>query len=185
LKEIQTNIKQLLEAVSCEDSEQAFKSLFQAYSGRIMRYIHLFVKPREAAEELVEDVFFAIWEQRKTLHEINDFNAYIYTIARFKAFNYLRISKPDFIDLEAIPIDLFASTITTPEDDFISKELVEAANKAIEQLPPKTKIAFKLVREDGLKYKEAAECLGISVKTLEAHLTAAMKAISQILRLRP
>jgi RNA polymerase sigma-70 factor (ECF subfamily) len=141
----------------------------------------MYVKSREVAEELVSDVFFALWERRKMTHEINDFDAYIYKIAKFKALNYLRDNKPEFTALDETPFALFASTLTTPEDDFISKELIEQVNDAVEQLPPKTKLAFKLVREDGMKYREAADHLGISVKTLEAHLTAAMKTITKIL----
>ena len=77
-------------------------------------------------------------------------------------------------------IELFAFTETTPEDDYISRELIDTLNEAIEQLPTKSKLAFKLVREDGMKYKDAAEHLGISVKTLEAQLTYAMKKIAKI-----
>jgi RNA polymerase sigma-70 factor (ECF subfamily) len=146
-----------------------------------MRYIYMYVKCHEAAEELVSDVFYAVWERRKMMHEIKDFEAYIYRIAKFKSLNYLRENRLEFIDLDDVPVDLFACTETTPEDDLISQELVNRVNEAIERLPAKCKIAFKLVREDGMKYREAAEHLGISVKTLEAHLTAATKQIAQLL----
>jgi RNA polymerase sigma-70 factor (ECF subfamily) len=179
------NIRYLLEELSFKDSEPALQSLYYAYSDRIMRHIYMYVKSHETAEELTSDVFFALWERRKTIPEINDFNAYIYKIAKFKALNYLRDNKTDYVDLDEVPLDLFAFTETTPEDDYISKELIDSVNEAIEQLPAKTKLAFKLVREDGMKYREAADHLGISVKTLEAHLTAAMKTITKILSLRP
>ncbi|GHS94790.1 hypothetical protein FACS1894207_3580 [Bacteroidia bacterium] len=149
------NIRYLLEGLSFKDSEQAFQSLYYAYSDKMMRYIYMYVKSHDVAEELVSDVFFALWERRKTIHEINDFNAYIYKIAKFKALNHLRDNKPELVDLDEIPLDLFAYTETTPEDDYISKELIGSVNEAIEQLPPKTKLAFKLVREDGMKlYRE-------------------------------
>lgn len=140
----------------------------------------MYVKSSQIAEELVSDVFFALWENRKQLVEITNFDAYIYRIAKFRVLKYLRDNKTLTVDLDEVPIELFAFTETTPEDDYISRELIDALNEAIEQLPTKSKLVFKLVREDGMKYKDAAEHLGISVKTLEAQLTYAMKKIAKI-----
>ena len=140
----------------------------------------MYVKSSQIAEELVSDVFFALWENRKQLVEITNFDAYIYRIAKFRVLKYLRDNKTLTVDLDEVPIELFAFTETTPEDDYISRELIDALNEAIEQLPTKSKLAFKLVREDGMKYKDAAEHLGISVKTLAAQLTYAMKKIAKI-----
>ena len=143
----------------------------------------MYVKSVEIAEELTSDVFFSVWENRKKLTEIFDFKSYIYKLAQYKALNYLRDRKINYIDLDEISIDLFACTKTTPEDDLISKESIDSINRIIEQLPTKCKLAFKLVREDKMKYKDAAKHLNISVKTLEAHLTTAMKKIKEKLNL--
>ena len=140
----------------------------------------MYVNSPQIAEELLSDVFFALWENRKQLLDISNFDAYIYRIAKFKVLNYLRDNKSLTIDLDEIPIALFAFTETTPEDDYISEELIHALNEAIEQLPTKSKLAFKLIREDGMKYKDAADLLGVCVKTLEAQLTYAVKKISKI-----
>lgn len=139
----------------------------------------MYVRSVEIAEELTSDVFYSVWENRNKLLEINDFKAYIYKLAQYKAMNYLRDQHINYIDLNDIPLDLFACTETTPEDDLITKETVDSINQAIEELPVKCKLAFKLVREDRMKYKDAAEHLNISVKTLEAHLTSAMKKIKE------
>lgn len=180
MKKGDVHIRSVLEDLAVRDSEPAFKSLYTSYSDRIMRYLVMYVKSPQIAEELVSDVFFALWENRKQLPEVNNFDAYIYRIAKFRVLNYLRDNKYQTLDLDEVPIDLFAFTETTPEDDYISRELIDAVNEAIEQLPAKSKLAFKLVREDGMKYKDAAEHLGISVKTLEAQLTYAMKKITKI-----
>ena len=86
------------------------------------------------------------------------------------------------INLDNISIEIFANTCTTPEDDLISEETVNHINSAIEALPTKCKQAFKLVREDKMKYRDAAEVLGISVKTLENHLALAVKKIRSNLK---
>jgi RNA polymerase sigma-70 factor (ECF subfamily) len=153
------------------------------YADRVMRYILMYVRSQEAAEELTSDVFFTLWERKKMLPQIDNPDAWIYKIAKYKALNYLRDNKLDFVELDQIPLQLFACTETSPEDELISKESIERINQAIEQLPSRTKLAFKLVREDGMKYKDAAEHLGISVKTLEARLTVAMKTITRVLSL--
>ena len=176
------NIRFLLQELALNDSETAFKTLYFSYGDRIMRYIFLYVKSNLVAEELSSDVFLTVWNNRKLLPEIENFDAYIYRIAKFKALNYLRDEKNIYLDMEELPIDLFANTETTPEDDYLSKELIDTVNQAVEQLPTRCKLAFKLVREDKMKYKDAAEHLGISVKTLEAHLTAAMKKIKATIK---
>ena len=173
----------LIKVLANENSEEALKSLYVTYSDRIMRFLFMYVKSIETAEELTSDVFFAVWENRKKLLGVSDFNAYIYKLAKNKSLNYLRDQKVSYIELDEIQIDLFSCTETTPEDDLISKESICLINKAIEQLPGKCKLAFKLIREDKMKYKDAAEFLNISVKTLEAHLTAAMKKIKNSLNL--
>ena len=107
---------------------------------------------------------------------------YIYSIARHKAISYYRSIHMEQIELNELSIDLFIHTETTPEDDLISKEKINQLNNAIEALPAKCKTAFKLVREDKLKYKEVAAILEISVKTLEAHLATAIKKLREFLR---
>lgn len=180
MKKGDSTIRPVIEELAVRDSESAFKSLYTSYSDRLMRYLVMYVKSPQIAEELVSDVFFALWESRKQLPGIDNFDAYIYRIAKFRVLNYLRDHKSFTVDLDEVPVDLFAFTETTPEDDYISRESIEAVNRAIEQLPAKSKLAFKLVREDGMKYKDAAAHLGISVKTLEAQLTFAMKKITKI-----
>lgn len=182
MREKNENIRFLLQELALNSSEAAFKSLYFSYGDRIMRYLFLYVKSNEVAEELNSDVFLTLWKNRRLLLEIEHFDAYIYRIAKFKALNYLRDEKKIYVDIDELPIDLFANTGTTPEDDYFSKELIEALNQAIEQLPNRCKMAFKLVREDKMKYKDAAEHLGISIKTLEAHLTSAMKKIKATIK---
>ena len=160
-----TDIRYILDDLACNASQEALQELYMLYYKRIARYIGLYVRYDGAVMELTSDVFFAVWENRLELPEIRNFNAYIYRIAKFKALNYLR-----------------KRTSTTPEDDCISAETVREINRAIESLPPKCKLAFKLVREDRMSHREAAETLYISVKTLEVHLGHAVQKIREALR---
>ena len=166
-----TDIRYILDDLACNASQEALQELYMLYYKRIARYIGLYVRYDGAVMELTSDVFFAVWENRLELPEIRNFNAYIYRIANLPTVN-----------LDEMPLDLFARTSTTPEDDCISAETVREINRAIESLPPKCKLAFKLVREDRMSHREAAETLYISVKTLEVHLGHAVQKIREALR---
>lgn len=149
-----TDIRYILDDLACNASQEALQELYMLYYKRIARYIGLYVRYDGAVMELTSDVFFAVWENRLELPEIRNFNAYIYRIAKFKALNYLRKRNLPTVNLDEMPLDLFARTSTTPEDDCISAETVREINRAIESLPPKCKLAFKLVREDRMSHRK-------------------------------
>ena len=78
-----------------------------------------------------------------------------------------------------MPLDLFARTSTTPEDDCISAETVREINRAIESLPPKCREVFKLSYLEDLSNREISERLGISQSTVENHIYSALKQLRQ------
>lgn len=152
-----------------------------AYYLRLTRFIGLYVSSSVDIEEIISDTFLALWDNRKRLMEVTNFNSYIYGIARHKAISFSRKKQIESIDIDEYPMDLFARTETTPEDNMISKEAIQNINSAINSLPEKTKITFKLIREDNLKYKEVADILGISIKTVEAHMSIAVRKLREAL----
>ena len=146
-------------------------SLYMAYFGPLMRFTGMYVSSPAEAEEIVSDTFLAIWDNRKQLPGISNFDSYIYTVARHKAISYYRKQHMEQVSLDEISIDLFTSTETTPEEELISQEGIHRLNLAIDSLPAKCK----------LKYKEVAAILDISVKTLEAHLANAVRKLRETL----
>ena len=153
--------------IALSDSQTAFKSLYLAYFQRLMRFTSLYVPSSVEAEEIVSDTFLSLWNNRKSLPEISNFDSYIYGIEK--------------VQIDENTIDLFAHTDTTPEEELISKECIDHLNEAINTLPDKCKMAFKLIREDKMKYKDAANILEISVKTLEAHIATAVRKLRESL----
>jgi len=152
--------------MALSDSQTALKSLYMTYFGPLMRFTGMYVSSPAEAEEIVSDTFLAIWNNRKQLPGISNFDSYIYTVARHKAISYYRKQHMEQVSLDEISIDLFTSTETTPEEELISQEGIHRLNLAIDSLPAKCKMAFKLVREDKLKYKEVAAIHDISVKNI-------------------
>ena len=141
--------------MALSDSQTALKSLYMTYFGPLMRFTGMYVSSPAEAEEIVSDTFLAIWNNRKQLPGISNFDSYIYTVARHKAISYYRKQHMEQVSLDEISIDLFTSTETTPEEELISQEGIHRLNLAIDSLPAKCKMAFKLVREDKLKYKRS------------------------------
>ena len=172
-----TDIRYILDDLACNASQEALQELYMLYYKRIARYIGLYVRYDGAVMELTSDVFFAVWANRLELPEIRNFNAYIYRIAKFKALNYLRKRNLPTVNLDEMPLDLFARTSTTPEDDCISAETVREINRAIESLPPKCREVFRLSYLEDLSNREISERLGISQSTVENHMYAALKQL--------
>lgn len=167
--------------IALNNSQIALKELYTCYFYDLLHYSMIYVNNSHDAEEVISDTFLSVWENRKKLLEISNFNSYIYTIVRNKSISQFRSMHIENQSIDTIPIDIFAYTDITPENELISKEKIAEINSAINSLPNKCKIAFKLVKENNLKYREVAEILNISVKTLEAHLATALKKIRESL----
>jgi len=175
-------ISELVDKISIKDSEKALKELYTYYFEKLARFVLLYAKSEESTEEIISDTFLIIWQNRKKLPEIKNFNSYIYKIARNKAISYYRTVNMHYETInDTIPIDLYYNTYTTPEEEMIEKEMIEKLDRTINSLPTQCKIVYKLIREDQMKYKEAADVLNISVKTLEAHMTRAIKELRKTL----
>ena len=169
-------IKELLVG---EHSERAFRMIVNAYQDKVIRFISLFVHNDQECEELASDVFVSLWTNRQKLADVDDFDSYIFVMAKNRALNHLRKGKAGLIDLDSFQVDAFHNTDTTPESIYISQEEVEILNAAINELPQKTKMAFHLVRENKMKYKDAAEILGVSIKTIEKQVAAAVAKLKE------
>jgi len=162
-----------------EHSELAFRMIINTYQDKVFRFISLFVSSRLDCEELASDVFISLWNNKENLSDISDLDNYIFIVAKNRALNHLRKGKAELVDLDTFQVDAFHNTETTPESIYISLEEVEAMNAAINELPQKTKMAFHLVREEKMKYKDAAEILGVSIKTIEKQVAAAMTKLKE------
>jgi RNA polymerase sigma-70 factor (family 1) len=168
-------IQYLQQRIAHSDDQQAYKLLFTALYPYLYPFARALVKTKEPAEEIVSDVFIKVWEKRKELVKIDNLKLYLYVATRHMALNYLEKEKRKPTN----PIDYFQhaeliSVHLDPEQLLITADMMALLRKAVDLLPPKCKVIFKLVKEDGLKYKEVAEVLGISVKTVENQLAIAL-----------
>jgi RNA polymerase sigma-70 factor (family 1) len=175
-------LKKLIERIAHDDDAAAYKELFLIYHRRLLNFSITITKSKESAEEVVSDVFFKIWVNRSTLTTIENFHLYIYVVTKNLSINRaLKEKKDQSFSLDETIVD--AKTIhSDPEQLMITSEMHKRIRAAIETLPPKCQLIFKLIREDGLKYKEVAELLSLSLKTVENQMTIALKKISESIR---
>lgn len=162
-----------------KNDEAAFRQLFDMYTPGLLRFSYSILKKKELAEEVVSDVFFKVWVHRVKLPEIENFKAYLFTSSRNTALNYLDKEKRNrAVQLEDIEVPLQMDEIC-PETELISKEMREAIATAIDRLPERCKLIYSLAKIEQLRYKEIAEILNISVKTIDHQLTIAIKKIGE------
>jgi RNA polymerase sigma-70 factor (ECF subfamily) len=131
---------------------------------------------KESAEEIVSNVFLKIWKKQGLLNFDKSIRSYLYTSVKNQCIDYLRKSNKPFLPYNYYSENAVA-THSNPEDDFIYRELWEKANLAIESLPPECEKIFRMSRFHGLKYKEIAQKLDISIKTVEAQISKALKRL--------
>lgn len=159
------------------DDQKAYKELFTGLYGYLYHFAWSFVKSKELSEEIVSDVFIKVWEKRKSLSGIENLKVYLYVATRNISLNYLdKQKRTSFADIEEFSTTL-KSGYSDPEQLLITSDMMLLIQKAILELPPRCKLVFKLVKEDKMKYKEVAEILHISVKTVENQIAIAIRKI--------
>jgi RNA polymerase sigma-70 factor (ECF subfamily) len=177
---LENNLKYIIDRI-VNDDELALKDLFQQYSSKLLAYTFSITRSRQTSEEIVEDVFFALWKNRKMLKTISNILYYLYTACKNRAINYLQREKKNFpIDIDTIS-NHYKIAYSVPESDFISKENMQKIISAIKSLPPKCQLVFKLAKEDDLSHKEIADILHISLKAIEKQLNIALTRIAKSL----
>jgi len=167
--------------VSEQDDERAFEQLFLHFYPKLFSFALAYLKNRDWATEVVEDVLIHLWENRKVLPAIKNLTYYLYVATRNGAFNCLKKNRRE----ATLHLDeTQAGTIhfhRDPEKILISEEILREIEKAISSLPGKCQLIFRLVKEEGLKYREVAELLAISIKTVEAQMSIALRKIQETL----
>jgi RNA polymerase sigma-70 factor (ECF subfamily) len=177
------DIKRLINLIAVSDNHAAYKELFILLHSRLKQFSYSIVKSQEEAEELVSDIFIKLWEKREKLTSIDKPLLYFYTMAKNLALNRLQKQKKQ-VDLrpEEWLVQL-NSIYLNPEELMMTAEMLKQIKKAVNELPPRCKLIFKLVKEDGLKYREVAELLQLSIKTIEAQMAIALRRLGKCMHL--
>jgi RNA polymerase sigma-70 factor (family 1) len=177
-----TTLNKVQETTTGQNDVLAFEEMYRQYFIRLFRFCHAIVHQKGPAEEIVHDVFLNIWKRRARLAAIDNLEVYLYISAKNHCLNYLRKHRnQQTIDIDGL-CDEALQFQPDPESLLVRAETMKRIIAAIGQLPPKCKLIFKLIKEDGLKYKDVAHLLDLSVKTVEAQLAIAIRKIGEALR---
>lgn len=176
------HIELLSKKISQNSDQQAFKELYLLYFDRLYKFAFSILHSSEFAEEAVNDVFLNIWQKRNRLKTIDNLTNYLFISTKNTAFNYLsKFRKERNTTLDEVLVRFEVDELT-PETAFFTSEVRTEIEQAINQLPPKTKLVFQMAKVEGLKYKEIAEVLNISVNTIDNHIATAIKKLSVVLK---
>lgn len=166
-----------------ELTQESFTSFFDYYYFRMVQFATIIARSEILAEEIVLDVFLKIWEQKKTAGSIDNIETYLFVSVRNTAINTLKKDQKFHVDmLDDAHIQL-ADYRPSAESLLIEHEMLEALNDAVNHLPGKCKMIFKLIREDGLNRNEVAQVLNVSVKTVDNQVVIAVRKIAERLRI--
>ncbi len=176
-------IKELFDLVRLQDDEVAYKTLFIKLHKPLCQFAYSILKSQQDAQDVVSDVFITIWEKRNQLTDITSPLAYCYTAVKNRALNILKQQKrqKELDNSEwLVPQN---SVYFNPENLMMTEEIIQQIRLTIQNLPPRCRLIFKLTKDDGLKYREVAELLNISVKTVEAQMAIAMRRLAKCMPL--
>lgn len=155
-------------------NETSFRLLYSKYAPKLFSFSRKYLHSQEDAEEIVQEVFLRIWEKKDNIDANQSFSAYIFQAAKHRIFNGFRkkVNEQAYLDFLLIA-DNTSHNFTELAVDY--HEIKQKSECAIDAMPPKRQEIFRLSRETGLKNKEIAEKLQISIKTVENQMGQALK----------
>jgi RNA polymerase sigma-70 factor (family 1) len=167
--------------IQVNGDEAAFEELYRLHEAKLYSFACSFLGDREVAQEIVNDAFLKIWLGRGSLDTIKNLQVYLYVLVKNACLNHLRsVSSKKIKELQLTESYYFHLSVD-PSQLLISKELQRKVLKAINELPPRCKLIYKMVKEDDLSCNEVAAILGLSNKTVFAQLAIAIKKLDDSL----
>lgn len=154
---------------------KSFEKLFKEYFIPLSNFANTYLHDLEASKEIVQEVFVNIWNKRNEMLEDQKLKSYLYTSVRNRSFNYIRDHKK--FQSNVLDVELADHESPLNMDNLEVEELQLKIEDALSTLPDKCREVFSLSRFENLKYTEIAERMGISVKTVEAQMSKALKIL--------
>ena len=156
--------------------EVDFSELYATYKNRLIYFAMRFLKSREYAEDVFQDAFTVVWQSRRFINPDASFSSYLYTIMRNRILNQLRNAANE----EKLKESILSQALDYTEDtkrEVMLNDLKSLISHALQQLTPRQREIFEMSREAQLSHKEIADKLGISVNTVQEHISISLKLI--------
>ncbi len=177
------SLKEIFQRFAKKPDRELYNYFFDKYYPKLIWFALLFVKQHSLAEEVVSDVMMNIFRKREKLAESDNIEGYIFISVKNQSLKLLKKNKRHvFTENFENDQDLLMTTNISPEFEYLENEFYQIIKAAIDSLPPKRKLVFNLIKEEGVKYQDVATLLGLSVKTVETHMGLALKTIHTCIR---
>ncbi|MBL7698935.1 MAG: RNA polymerase sigma-70 factor [Chitinophagaceae bacterium] len=164
--------KVLLLHVADGDSH-AFRQLYDQYHQKVFSFAFYLTRSSFDAEEITQEIFIRIWKYRSQLPGIENFEAWLKTIVRNRAFTWLqKVSQQ-----KNAAKKLYGQKVSASYNLVLDREMENAMDRAVSQLPNQQKLVFLLSRQTGMKQKDIAQVLGVTLSTVKNHMKAALQSI--------
>ena len=164
-----------------EGDEAAFCELYAMYKSRLIFFAMRFLKSRECAEDVFQEVFIHVWQSRRFIDPNASFSSYLYTIVRNRVLNQLR----DLENHDKLKSQILSQAVDCNNDvkDYIlANDLQDLLSVALQQLTARQREIFRMSREEQMSHREIAEALGISVYTVQEHITSSLRILRAYLQ---
>jgi len=175
-------VNRLFQDICATGNMKAYEQLYHLLCSRLIHFSASICGSFHLAEEVVSDVFVSIWQKKEQLSCVENPKVYLYVCTKNHTINAMKRRL-----LQVVPFDTFyteaLSIVPDVEEHLLSSQVARKIESAISSLPPRCQLIFRLIKMDGLRYKEVAELLDISSKTVDAQLTIAVKKVAETIRL--
>ena len=156
-------------------NQATFESLFKEHFVHLTNLSNQMVHDQNTAKDITQKVFIHLWENRSQMDPNKNIVSYLFTSVKNRSLNYIRDNKK--FRSKTLDLDCGDFELIEQPDSFNSEELKKLIKNALDQLPDKCRLVFEMSRFREMKYREIAEELGLAQKTVEAHMSKAIKAL--------
>jgi len=165
--------EKLLFRIKTNDDYKAFEILFKRYYEYLCMQSFALSRCEQKSEEIVSELFYKIWKNRKDLTIAANLKYYLHRSARNRTIDHLRKYRHEK-NFSDVTLPAYVARDPDPEHYTIGEDCRKHIKRAIGKLPPQARKVFLMSREEGKKYQEIAEELGLSIKTIETHMRRAL-----------
>lgn len=155
-------------------NEKRFKSLFSEYWEQLLGFCEHYIQDSERAKEMVQDIFLSLWERRESINISVNVGHYLFSVARFQVSRYFRDQTAIKRNTE-LALRTFNEATNSTEEAVLVKDLRYHIQGLVDRLSIRCREVYIMSRNEGLTIPEISHQLGLSEKTVEAHLTKALK----------
>jgi RNA polymerase sigma-70 factor (ECF subfamily) len=166
-----------------EGDIRAFEKIFREYYSPLLYFSTGITGRQEASEEIIQDLFYYIWKERDRIYLFSTLKGYLYSAVKNRSLQFCERQKNELSYKESLKRDQSNNAEDSPLEILEAGELEEIVRQIMEKMPERRLRIFKMHRFEKRKYSEIAENLSVSVKTVEAEMSKALKSLRKEIEL--